>query len=168
MCLSSVKELQLCALLYCCALEGLTCLASFMDTNSPSLLDASSAAVRFCCAFPYVSPAEIFALINLAFLNITYATMGTLRIDPLYGLCSLQDLSVHAPGANTLMVTPELQALIYLTSLSLSASGCEDEGKKSSQHRLEGHEFDAEIGHTLHWQISGSSELSLTLLLYPT
>lgn len=66
--------------------------------------------------------AQMSALTKLLSLEVMVATRDVLVIEPLYGLCSLQSLNVHARGAD-LRVSHGLQALNGLTSPTLHAGG---------------------------------------------
>ena len=124
-CLTSVKELELfgsdligvhpTGVLGCSALEALTCWDSQImvdgDIHSPTDLR---------CISPVQLPAEMSALTNLASLDIKVAADSAVHISCLYGLYSLQHLSVHAQGS-PLFAMNGLHALTRLTSLTLLA-----------------------------------------------
>ena len=104
--------------LACHALEGLTCLQSFvsaMDRN----LDLSFGYE------PFRMPLGLSALTSLRCFDATIATTTTLTLDAFYELTSLQDLKVHVCGAS-LWANSGMSQLSMLTSLTLLASG----GKK--------------------------------------
>ncbi len=122
-CVTSVVQLKLLnstlhglhqqGLLACHALEGLTCLESYV-----SAMNASQEMVFKNIMF--VMPLGLSALASLRCFDAAIATTSTLSLNAFCELTSLQDLKVHVRGGS-LWANTDMSQLSMLTSLSLLA-----------------------------------------------
>jgi len=100
--------------LACHALEGLTCLESYvtaMDVDRSMIFNHNM----------FRMPLGLSALTSLRCFDATIATTSTLTLDAFCELTSLQDLKVHVRGAS-LWANSGVSQLSMLTSLTLLAS----------------------------------------------